>query len=53
LFHGTIERERKDRSKQLREGEDENYLSCSTTKKNVCGNMALNILIVMELTMQV
>ena len=53
MSYRTIESERKDRSEQLIEGEDENYLSCSTVKKNVCGIMALNILIMMELTMQV
>lgn len=53
ISHRIIEREKKDRTKQLRRGEDENYLSCSTNKKNVCGIIALNILIMMELAMQV
>lgn len=36
-----------------REGEDKNYISHSITEKNACGIMALNILIMMGLTMQV
>lgn len=43
----------KDRSKQLREGKDENYLDGGrTTKTNACEVVASKILI-MELTIQV